>query len=181
MNSAHYRTPLEGKNCGRGVASGFWFNGGGKSSVSASVNPDGRVNLLEGSTDIGGSRAAIAMQLAETLGISAEDINPRVVDTDSVGYNDGTGGSASRSLRAMRLELGLGCDGACVRNQRNSGMFPLTRSFSRVASSHVRAGVPHSGRPLRNWQASMCRLSPAYRLAFGRRAWLCHAHRRRGS
>ena len=89
----HYHAPLEGKYRGRGVASGFWFNGGGKSSLSASVNPDGRVNLIEGSPDIGGSRAAMAMQLAETLGIAAEDVNPRVVDTDSVGFNDGTGGS----------------------------------------------------------------------------------------
>ena len=93
MNSAHYKSPLTGKNRGRGVASGFWFNGSGKSSVSASVNPDGRVNLLEGSTDIGGSRASMAIMLAETLGIAAEDVNPSVVDTNSVGYNDGTGGS----------------------------------------------------------------------------------------
>lgn len=93
MNSAHYKSPLEGKNRGRGVASGFWFNGGGKSSVAASVNPDGRVNLIEGSTDIGGSRASMAIMLAETLGIAAEDVNPAVVDTNSVGYNDGTGGS----------------------------------------------------------------------------------------
>jgi CO/xanthine dehydrogenase Mo-binding subunit len=93
MNSAHYKAPLEGKHRGRGVASGFWFNGGGKSSVAASVNPDGRVNLIEGSTDIGGSRASMAIMLAETLGIAAEDVNPMVVDTNSVGYNDGTGGS----------------------------------------------------------------------------------------
>ena len=33
------------------------------------------------------------MQLAETLGIAAEDVHPQVVDTDSVGYNDVTGGS----------------------------------------------------------------------------------------
>jgi hypothetical protein len=33
------------------------------------------------------------MQLAETLGITAEDVKPQVVDTDSVGYNDVTGGS----------------------------------------------------------------------------------------
>jgi CO/xanthine dehydrogenase Mo-binding subunit len=93
MQSSHYKAPLTGKNRGRGVASGFWFNGGAKSSVSASVNPDGRVNLVEGSTDIGGSRASMAIIMAETLGLAAEDINPRVVDTDSVGYNDGTGGS----------------------------------------------------------------------------------------
>ena len=78
---------------GRGVASGFWFNAGMKSSVTATVNPDGTVNLIEGSTDIGGSRASLAMQLAETLGIAMEDIIPQVVDTDSVGYTDVTGGS----------------------------------------------------------------------------------------
>jgi xanthine dehydrogenase molybdenum-binding subunit len=93
LNHPHYKSPLGGKNRGRGVASGFWFNGGGKSSMHATVNYDGRVNLIEGSTDIGGSRAGIAMQLAETLGIGAEDINPQVADTDTVGHNDGTGGS----------------------------------------------------------------------------------------
>ncbi len=108
INSAHYKSPLSGKNRGRGVASGFWFNGGGKSSVAASVNPDGRVNLLEGSVDIGGSRASMAIMLAETLGIAAEDVNPSVVDTNSVGYNDGTGGSrVTFSTGLVTHELGL--------------------------------------------------------------------------
>ena len=89
----HYTTPLEGPYRGRGVAVGFWGNWGGRSSASASVNNDGTVSLVEGSTDIGGSRASLAMQLAETLGIGAYDVHPRVVDTDSVGYNDVTGGS----------------------------------------------------------------------------------------
>ena len=91
--SDHYKTPLEGPNRGRGFASGFWGNWGGRSSVSASVNADGTVNLIEGSTDIGGSRASMAMMLAEGLGIAAEDVNPQVVGTDMVGYNDVTGGS----------------------------------------------------------------------------------------
>ena len=93
IDHPHMAQPLEGKHRGRGVASGFWFNGGGRSSMSANVNGDGTVNLVEGSTDIGGSRASIAMQLAESLGIKADMINPQVADTDSVGYNDGTGGS----------------------------------------------------------------------------------------
>jgi len=92
-NSDHYRTPLTGKFRGRGIASGFWFNAGMKSSASATVNADGTVSLVEGSTDIGGSRTGIAMQLAETLGIAAEDVVPTVGDTDSVGYTDVTGGS----------------------------------------------------------------------------------------
>lgn len=92
-NHPHYTAPLTGKHRGRGVAAGFWFNWGGKSSATATVNADGTVNLIEGSTDIGGSRASIAMQLAETLGIPYEDIRPQVVGTASVGYNDVTGGS----------------------------------------------------------------------------------------
>jgi len=91
--SEHFNSPLEGDNKGRGIACGFWFNAGLKSAVTATVNSDGSVGLLEGSTDIGGSRTAIAMQFAETLGIAAEDIKPAVVDTDSVGYTDVTGGS----------------------------------------------------------------------------------------
>ena len=89
----HYSAPLEGKYTGRGVASGFWPNFGLKSSVSINVNSDGTISLVEGSTDIGGTRAAIAMQAAEVLGIPAESVTPTVVDTDSVGYTDVTGGS----------------------------------------------------------------------------------------
>jgi CO/xanthine dehydrogenase Mo-binding subunit len=90
---AHYRTPLTGPNRGRGVASGFWFNIGLKSSATASVNPDGTVSLVEGSTDIGGTRTSVAMQLAEALGIRAEDVRPVVGDTEGIGYTDVTGGS----------------------------------------------------------------------------------------
>jgi CO/xanthine dehydrogenase Mo-binding subunit len=89
----HYQTTLAGPHRGRGVAVGFWFNAGLKSSCAASVNADGTVSLVEGSTDIGGSRTSLAMQLAEALGIQAEDVNPHVGDTDAVGYNDVTGGS----------------------------------------------------------------------------------------
>lgn len=89
----HYRAPLGGPHRGRGVASGFWFNIGLKSSATASVNADGTVSLVEGSTDIGGTRTSIAMQLAEALGIGAEDVRPVVGDTEGVGYTDITGGS----------------------------------------------------------------------------------------
>jgi CO/xanthine dehydrogenase Mo-binding subunit len=93
---------------GRGVAAGFWFNGGMKSSLSATVNGDGTVTLTEGRVDIGGTRAAIAMQLAETLGIAYADVKPTVVDTDSVGYNDLTGGSSTAfSAGVAAYECGL--------------------------------------------------------------------------
>lgn len=88
----HYVSPVR-PSTGRGVACGFWFNAGLKSSVTASVNADGTVSMVEGSTDIGGSRTSIAMQLAEALGIRAEDVRPTVGDTDMIGYTDVTGGS----------------------------------------------------------------------------------------
>jgi xanthine dehydrogenase molybdenum-binding subunit len=98
MTSDHWKTPLEregkdGKRRGRGVASGYWFNIGLTSSASGRLNPDGTITLLEGSTDIGGSRASIAMQFAEALGVDYDQVHPSVVDTDSVGYTEVTGGS----------------------------------------------------------------------------------------
>ncbi|GMU41339.1 MAG: oxidoreductase [Chloroflexota bacterium] len=89
----HYTSEIQGEDVGRGVALGFWFNGGMESSSSATVYQDGTVGLILGSTDIGGTRASLAMQLAETLGLTMDDIKPHVVDTDSVGYTAVTGGS----------------------------------------------------------------------------------------
>jgi xanthine dehydrogenase molybdenum-binding subunit len=91
----HYSAPLavEGRCRGRGVAAGYWGNYGGKSSASASVNADGTVSLAEGSVDLSGTRLAVAMELAEALGIAAEDVRPLVADTDSVGYTEGSYGS----------------------------------------------------------------------------------------
>ncbi len=91
--SEHYRSTLSGPNRGRGVAAGYWMNAGLTSSVVARLNSDGTVTLGEGSTDIGGTRTSVAMQLAESLGIRAEDVIPSVADTESVGYTEVTGGS----------------------------------------------------------------------------------------
>lgn len=94
----HYSSPLgepshaEAKR-GRGVAIGYWFNVGLPSSCVISVNNDGTANLIEGSTDIGGTRTSISMQAAEVLGIPVAKIQPSVVDTDTIGYTGVTGGS----------------------------------------------------------------------------------------
>ena len=106
-NHPHYLSRLEGSNRGRGVASTFWGNWGGRSSVSASVNADGTVNLVEGSVDLSTSRTAVGMQLAETLDIPFEDVYVKVVDSDSVGFNDTTGGSRTTFATGMAAyELG---------------------------------------------------------------------------
>ncbi|MBH51555.1 MAG: oxidoreductase [Chloroflexi bacterium] len=90
----HYQSKLDGPFCGRGIASGFWGNNGGPSSAIASVHSDGKISLIEGSPDIGGTRTVAAMHVAEVLGIPVENINPSVGDTDSIGYTSQTGGSS---------------------------------------------------------------------------------------
>ena len=95
----HYAAALEhkggdGKRYGRGVAAGFWGNNTGPSAAVALVNPDGTVTLTEGSPDIGGTRASVSQQLAETLGIPVEDVRPQIGDTDSIGFTSNTGGSS---------------------------------------------------------------------------------------
>ena len=87
-----YKAPLK-KNQGRGVASGYWFNGGGESSATMHVNQDGTVVVATGSPDIGGSRASMAIMAAETLGIDYDQVRAIVADTASVGYAHLTGGS----------------------------------------------------------------------------------------
>jgi len=88
----HYNTPLK-ENQGRGVASGFWFNIGGETSVTLNITEDGTVTLMSGTPDIGGSRASLAMMAAEELGIEYEKIRPIIADTGSLGFNFLTGGS----------------------------------------------------------------------------------------
>jgi len=92
LDHPEYNKPL-GKNQGRGVASGFWFNGGGESAASIHINEDGTVVLATGSMDVGGSRASMALMAAETLGVPYASVRSTVADTASIGYNHVTGGS----------------------------------------------------------------------------------------
>ena len=92
-NSDHYKSQLTGKNRGRGVAAGFWFNAGMQSTATVNIHADGSASVVTGSPDIGGSRASMAMITAEVLGLPFEEVRPVVADTDSIGHADVTGGS----------------------------------------------------------------------------------------
>ena len=165
QSSDHYNSPIEGPNRGRGVASGFWFNAGMQSSVVASVNPDGTVNLIEGSTDIGGTRASLAMQLAETLGIEYDSVRPTVVDTDSVGHNDVTGGSRTAYASGQAVyEAGLDiqqqmvaraaqlweCEAEDVEyvdgSLRHTSDSEKSMTFAELAGQQMQTGGPLQGR-----------------------------------
>jgi CO/xanthine dehydrogenase Mo-binding subunit len=97
---AHWRTPLA-KNQGRGIASGFWFNIGGETAVSLSLNEDGTLSLTAGTPDIGGLRASLCMMAAEELGVDLGTIRVQIGDTAQLGYNFLTGGSRSTFSSGM--------------------------------------------------------------------------------
>jgi xanthine dehydrogenase molybdenum-binding subunit len=164
-NSDHYKSKLEGRNRGRGVAFGVWFHAGGQSSAVVNVHNDGTASVVTGSVDIGGSRASMAMIAAEVLGLEATNVRPMVADTDSIGYTAMTGGSrtthstgaavyeaardAVRQLkdRAARLwqikpEDVDFVDGKLV--SKNNGVPPMT--IKELAAKFGRTGGPVSGR-----------------------------------
>ncbi|MEM9623451.1 MAG: xanthine dehydrogenase family protein molybdopterin-binding subunit [Pseudomonadota bacterium] len=88
----HMRARL-GKNQGRGMACGFWFNFGGQTCCDLNIGVDGTVNLTVGTVDVGGSRASLSLIAAEELGIPYESVKCTIGDTASLGHNDTTEGS----------------------------------------------------------------------------------------
>jgi len=96
----HWRAPL-GKNQGRGIASGFWFNIGGETSASLQLNEDGTLSLTIGTPDIGGLRASMCMMAAEELGVDIERIRVQIGDTGQLGFNFLTGGSRATFSSGM--------------------------------------------------------------------------------
>ncbi|MEC8868412.1 MAG: xanthine dehydrogenase family protein molybdopterin-binding subunit [Pseudomonadota bacterium] len=98
----NYKAPVP-EGCGRGVASGFWFNIGMQSSAEVLIREDGTVTINEGSPDIGGSRASMCLMAAETLGIPYDRITAHVADTESTGYCNMTGGSRTTFATGMAV------------------------------------------------------------------------------
>jgi len=164
-SSPQYQSKLDGPNKGRGIAVGYWFNVGLQSSCSINVNTDGSVNLIEGSTDIGGSRASIAMQAAETLEIPYESVNPSVVDTGTVGYTAVTGGSrttfstgyaahlAAQDVKEQMIKRASEIWGVDVKSVvYNKGQFSsnsdpaLTMSFKELAAQLEKTGGSIAGK-----------------------------------
>jgi CO/xanthine dehydrogenase Mo-binding subunit len=94
------KAPL-GKNQGRGMACGFWFNFGGQTCTDINVSADGTVVLTVGTIDVGGSRAALSLVAAEELGIPYAQVQTVVADTGSLGYNDMTDGSRGTFSSSM--------------------------------------------------------------------------------
>ena len=88
----HMRARL-GKNQGRGMACGFWFNFGGQTCADLTIEEDGTVAVSVGTIDVGGARASLSLIAAEELGIAYEQVRCNIADTASLGHNDMTDGS----------------------------------------------------------------------------------------
>src|SRR5919106_420284 len=112
----HWNAPL-GPNQGRGIASGFWFNIGGETSVTININEDGTVTVVEGTPDIGGSRASVCLMAAEALGVEYDKVRAIIGDTSALGYTFLTGGSrATFSNRvAVKQAADAGIKDVCRR------------------------------------------------------------------
>ena len=78
---------------GIGLALCEWRSGSGPSTASISVNDDGTISLLTGSTDISGSDTALAAIAAEALGIAMNQVVVAKRDTDMAPYTGQSGGS----------------------------------------------------------------------------------------
>ena len=142
INHPGYNVPL-GKNQGRGVASGYWFNGGGESSATVQVNDDGTVLVATGSPDVGGSRASMAIMAAETLGVEYNQVRAIVADTGSVGYTHVTGGSRVTFATGLAVvnATKIAIADMCVRAAKTWGVDPegvvWEDGHARPASSNV--------------------------------------------
>ena len=157
----HYQSPLTGPNQGRGVAVGYRWQGGQASSATITVNNNGTINLVTGSVDIGGSRTAVAMQAAEILGISAEDVSPTVVDTDTIGWTGVTGGSrtafdtglaaiqaAQETIRLMKARAALLWEIDEEEVIFDGGIFRCTSTEDNISFKDLSARLMQTGGPV---------------------------------
>ena len=118
-NHPNYTKPLP-EGAGRGVAAGFWFNIGMQSSAEVHINENGTVMVVEGSPDIGGSRASMCIMAAETLGVEYEKVRAQVGDTDSTGFCNVTGGS--RTTFATGLAVTQACEDVIAECKKRAAM-----------------------------------------------------------
>jgi xanthine dehydrogenase YagR molybdenum-binding subunit len=80
---------------GRGMASISWGAGGGPPAyASVRVNPDGTIDVLTGSQDLGtGARTVFAQIAAEALGANVRDVRTVLGDTERLPYTSNSWGS----------------------------------------------------------------------------------------
>ncbi len=98
----------EGKTLGVGVAGGFWGMGGFGSSATVRINEDGTMILSMGAVEIGaGSDTAMALLVAEGLGVPLEHIRVISGDTDVCPYDFGAIGSRTTQVMGVAVHQAI--------------------------------------------------------------------------
>lgn len=142
----HMNAPL-GKNRGRGMACGFWFNFGGQTCTDLNIGADGTVTLAVGTVDVGGSRASLSLVAAEELGIPYEQVKAVVADTATLGYNDMTDGSRGTFSSSMAT-ISAARNTVEVLRQRAALMWEVPVKDVVWEDGHARAtGAKHGNLP----------------------------------
>jgi CO/xanthine dehydrogenase Mo-binding subunit len=139
----HMSAPL-GRNQGRGMACGFWFNFGGQTCTDLNIAPDGTVTLTVGTIDVGGARASLALVAAEELGISYDQVRAVVGDTGSLGYNDMTDGSRGTFSSSMATILSAR-NAITVLRERAAKMWDIPVDEVTWEQGHARAAGKKHG------------------------------------
>ena len=141
---------------GVGISLGEWRSGSGPSTASISVNEDGTISMLTGSTDISGSDTSLAQIAAETLGVGLDKVIVAKRDTDMAPFTGPSGGSrivysqgkavqmAAEDARDRLIGLAsdrfgvppeaLVCEGGAVHVQDNP---PQSLSLSQLAAASL--------------------------------------------
>ena len=140
---AHLNEPLQADQ-GRGVASGFWFTIGNDTSATINIGEDGTASLMTGTVDVtGGMRSALAMIVAEELGIPFEKIRTTVGDTSALGFNFMTAGSrgtaagSMATVKATRNAIARACEIAARKWEVEPDQVVWEDGHARPASANV--------------------------------------------
>ncbi len=142
----HMKAKL-GKNQGRGLACGFWFNFGGQTCTDLNIGVDGSVTLAVGTVDVGGSRASLSLVAAEELGIPYDQVKAIVADTSSLGHNDMTDGSRGTFSSSMAT-ISAARNAIAVMKQRAAMMWDIPVENVIWEDGHAKAkGKKHGNLP----------------------------------
>jgi xanthine dehydrogenase YagR molybdenum-binding subunit len=95
------------KRRGTGLASQIWPAGGGPPAyATVRIQPDGTVDVLTGTQDLGtGARTVLAQVAAEALGVRLEDVRVVLGDTERTPYTGNSWGSMTTASVAPAVRM----------------------------------------------------------------------------
>jgi xanthine dehydrogenase YagR molybdenum-binding subunit len=132
---------------GRGMSSISWGAGGGPPAyASVRINPDGSVDVLTGSQDLGtGARTVFAQIAAEALGANIHDVRTVLGDTERLPYTSNSWGSQTTASVGPAVRMAAEdakrklLDAAAALLDAKVGLLESRQSIVRVRTDPERA------------------------------------------